>query len=74
MFLRVVKNSKGVEYLRIVENYRENGKIKQKTIANLGRVDSFSESEVKNIINKLIEIFDLKNYINTEHIKDTADQ
>nr|WP_129410082.1 hypothetical protein [Marinitoga lauensis] len=58
--MRVVKNNKGVEYLRIVESYRENGKIKQRTVANLGRIDSFSENEAKNIVNKLIQIFDLK--------------
>ncbi|WGS64365.1 IS1634 family transposase [Marinitoga aeolica] len=74
MFLRVVKNNKGVEYLRIVESYRENGKIKQRTIANVGRIDSFSESEAKNIVNKLIQIFDLKNYIDTEDIKKAPDK
>ncbi|WP_129408178.1 IS1634 family transposase [Marinitoga lauensis] len=74
MFLRVVKNNKGVEYLRIVESYRENGKIKQRTVANLGRIDSFSENEAKNIVNKLIQIFDLKNYIDTEDIKKAPDK
>ncbi len=72
--LRVVKNNKGVEYLRIVESYRENGKIKQRTVANLGRIDSFSENEAKNIVNKLIQIFDLKNYIDTEDIKKAPDK
>jgi len=36
-FLRVV-DSKKHEYIRIVENYREGGKIKQKVIANLGKL------------------------------------
>ncbi|WGS64354.1 IS1634 family transposase [Marinitoga aeolica] len=74
MFLRTVKNNKGVEYLRIVESYRKNGKIKQRTIANLGRVDAFSEEEAENIVNKLIQIFGLKNYINTNEIKDAPDK
>ncbi|SHE77918.1 hypothetical protein SAMN02745164_01121, partial [Marinitoga hydrogenitolerans DSM 16785] len=51
MFLRIVKNNKGTEYLRIVENYRENGKNKQKVIANLGRVDNISEKEAENMVN-----------------------
>src|SRR5271157_2367934 len=42
MFLRVVRaDSGGVrhEYLRLVEAYREDGKTKHRTVANLGRKD-----------------------------------
>ncbi len=38
MFLKVVK-SKGNEYLRIVESYREGGRVRHRTILNLGRLD-----------------------------------
>lgn len=38
IFLRTVKNNQGKEYLRIVESYREDGKTKQRIVANLGRV------------------------------------
>lgn len=38
MFLKVVKY-KGNEYLRIVESYREGGRVRHRTILNLGRLD-----------------------------------
>ena len=38
MFLKVVK-SKGNEYLRIVESYREGGKVRHRIVLNLGRLD-----------------------------------
>ncbi len=43
MYVRTVKvpSSNGTvnEYVRIVESYREDGKVKQRTIADLGRKD-----------------------------------
>jgi len=41
VFARVIK-SKGFEYLIIAKTYRENKKVKQKVIANLGRVDELN--------------------------------
>ena len=73
MFLRIVRNNKGVEYLRIVENIKtKEGKRTQKVIANLGRLDRFASkpSDIDHIVSKLIEIFKLRNYINIDNIKD----
>lgn len=42
MFLRTVKNSSGQgahEYVRLVESYREEGKVKQRVVCTLGRRD-----------------------------------
>ncbi len=43
MYLRTVKvrSSNGTlnEYVRVVEAYRDNGKVKQRTLAELGRKD-----------------------------------
>src|SRR5512144_2370546 len=43
MYLRTVKvrSSSGAvnEYVRVVEAYRDNGKVKQRTVADLGRKD-----------------------------------
>jgi transposase len=39
MFVRVIKNSKGLQYLRIVRSYRKNGKVKQEVLFSLGRLD-----------------------------------
>lgn len=43
MFVRV-KPSGPRKYVQIVENFRDNGKIKQKVIANLGRLDILQET------------------------------
>jgi hypothetical protein len=47
MYLRTVKvrSSSGAvnEYVRVIESYRHNGKVKQRTIADLGRKDLLAE-------------------------------
>lgn len=54
MFARIkrVKDSKGKirEYLLIVENQWNNGKVRQKTIANLGRMDLFKETDIADVL------------------------
>jgi transposase len=42
MFIRTLK-TKGTEYLVLAESYREDGKIKQRHIASLGRVETLEE-------------------------------
>jgi transposase len=44
MFVRV-KPSGPRKYLQIVENYRENGRVRQRVIATLGRFDKLAESD-----------------------------
>jgi len=39
-FLRVEKKKSGT-YLRIVEGFRQNGKIKHKTLYSLGKVEDY---------------------------------
>jgi hypothetical protein len=47
MYLRTIKvrSSSGSlnEYVRVVEAYRDNGKVKQRTVADLGRKDLLAE-------------------------------
>lgn len=58
MFLREIE-SKGAKYLYIVKSYRENKKIKQKTIASLGRIDDdLNGEQLLAIGKKLIKYFD----------------
>jgi transposase len=57
MFARIIK-SKGNEYLNIIETYRDDGKVKQKVIANLGRVDKLKTTSIEKIAKKLLEIVD----------------
>ena len=71
MFTRIkkVKNSRGEvrEYLLVVESKREKGKIRQKTIANLGRLDLFKST---NIADVLIE--HVKDYTKKQALMDMA--
>ncbi|HFU76343.1 MAG TPA: hypothetical protein ENK66_08875 [Arcobacter sp.] len=53
MFIRVTK-SKNHQYVKVVENYREDGKVKQKVIANLGKLEEISVKEAENIASKLL--------------------
>src|SRR5690625_2534191 len=43
MFARI-QNTRGKEYLLIVENYREGDKVKQKVLHRFGRLDKLKES------------------------------
>jgi len=52
MYLKVVK-SKGYEYLKFVESYREGKQVKQRVVANLGRLDILLQHNV--LIEKLFE-------------------
>jgi len=43
MFLKIV-TSKNIQYLKLVESFRENGKTQQRLIVNLGRLDALKTS------------------------------
>ena len=57
MFARVI-TSKGNQYLNIIETYREGKKVKQKVVANLGRVDELKISSIEKLAQKLLDIVD----------------
>ena len=54
----MVIKSKFFEYLIIAKTQKENKKVKQKVIANLGRVDELNVKSIENIAKKLLEIVD----------------
>jgi hypothetical protein len=51
MFARV-KKSGTHQYLQLVENRRENGKVAQRVIATLGRLDQLNENTSRDAMNK----------------------
>lgn len=56
MFIKTSK-SHGREYVQIVESYREEGKIKHRTLVNLGRVDLLQGNEsIQNLGRRLLEL------------------
>ena len=70
MFLRRTKVRRGniiYEYVRVVENYRKNGKTHQRVIANLGSIKSLKK-DVANIIKGLCRICNRED-LNVENLK-----
>lgn len=69
MFVRVTKNQKGDAYYQLVESFREEGKVKQRLIMSLGRVDEGLMEKVADALNKhldTIRIIDLAKHIDIE--------
>ena len=71
MFARVkrIKTSAGKvrEYLLIVENKRISGKVRQRIVTNLGRLELFRETNIADIL-----IAELKDYAKTNKLMDMA--
>jgi len=56
MHIKIVKAGK-YEYVRLVESFRENGKVKHKVILNLGRKDIIEGNpSFKRLAERLLEI------------------
>jgi transposase len=71
MFIKITKNAKGVGYYHLVESFRANGKVKQRTLLSLGRVEEGKLEALAELISKHVEtsrIFDIAKSID---IKDT---
>jgi len=56
MFFRKVVSKSGSKkyvYVKLIENYREEGKVKQRVVANLGNVEDISPEKAKKLIRGL---------------------
>lgn len=71
-FVRTVKTKTSTgelhEYVRIVESYFENGKRKQKVIANLGNL-AFLRKDIKQIVNGLLRVAGEKSFVFKEDLR-----
>jgi len=58
-FRRVTTKRQGKEYvyLKLIETYREGGKVKQRVVANLGNVERLAPEKVQALINGLTKIY-----------------
>jgi len=65
LYLKVVK-AKGYEYLKFVESYRVGKQVKQRVIANLGRVDILLQNNA--LIEKLFEKLNNGNYFKLDDL------
>ena len=63
MYIRITKNNKGDAYYHLVESFRQDGKVKQRILLSLGRVDD----------NKLEQLSEaLSKHLDTIHVLDLA--
>jgi hypothetical protein len=55
MYIRKTKNPKGQSYYHLVESYRANGKVKQRILMSLGKIEDNRISEVSEAIKKFTD-------------------
>ena len=61
MYIRVTKNQRGQAYYHLVESYRQDGKVKQRVLLSLGRVEENKLEELTEAINKHLETANIFN-------------
>jgi len=71
MYLKITKNQKGYAYYHLVEAYRDNGKVKQRTLMSLGRVEENKLEKLYEAISKHLETVDIFNLSKEIDISDT---
>ncbi|AQS58154.1 hypothetical protein [Desulforamulus ferrireducens] len=60
MFLRKVstkKNGKEYVYVKLIESYRADGKVKQRVVANFGSLDTITPTKIQGLINSLGKLY-----------------
>lgn len=69
MYIKVTKNSKGDAYYHLVESYRDQGKVRQRTLLSLGKVGDDRLDELASAIRKhkdLLSVLEVANAIDVE--------
>jgi hypothetical protein len=69
MYLKKIK-SKNLVYLKIVSSYREDGKVKHRVIANLGRLDQLQSDGFGSVIDGLHKLFKSDKYVDITTINE----
>ena len=70
MFVRVTRNKKGDAYYHLVESFRDHGKVRQRLVLSLGRVEDGMLEKVAAALNKhldTIQVLDLAKHIDIEN-------
>jgi hypothetical protein len=71
MFIKITKNKNGTAYYHLVESYRDEGKVKQRTLLSLGRVDEGKLEQLAEAISKHTDKLSVFNLAKDIDIKDT---
>jgi hypothetical protein len=61
MYIRVTKNQRGHAYYHLVESFRQDGKVKQRVLQSLGRVEENRLEELAEAVNKHLETANIFN-------------
>lgn len=59
MYIRITTNQKGQSYYHLVESYRKDGKVLQRTLASLGKVEEGKLEELQEAISKYLDTFNI---------------
>jgi|SRR5215216_2974099 len=71
MYIRITRNTKGQTYYHLVEAYRKDGKVKQRTLLSLGRAEEGKLEKLIEAIGKHVDLKDMFNRAKDIDIKDT---
>jgi transposase len=71
MFIKTTKNKKGTAYYHLVESFRQDGKVKQRTLLSLGRVEDGKLDQLAEAISKHSEKLTVFNMAKDIDVKDT---
>jgi len=71
MFIKITKNKNGTAYYHLVESYRLDGKVKQRTLMSLGKVEDGKLDQLAEAINKHSDKLSVFNLANEVDVKDT---
>lgn len=70
MYIRTTKNSRGEAYYHLVESFRDNGKVKQRVLLSLGRVEENKLAQLSTAISKhldTIHLLELAKHVDISH-------
>lgn len=70
MYIKITKNQKGEAYHHLVESYREGGKVRQRTLLSLGRVEDGKLEELAVAIAKHTDLISAVNLSKQVDVKD----
>lgn len=71
MFIKTTKNKNGTAYYHLVESFRDQGKVKQRTLMSLGRVEDGRLDQLAEAISKHTDKLSVFNLAKDVDIKDT---
>lgn len=71
MFIKTTKNKNGTAYYHLVESFRQDGKVKQRTLMSLGRVEDGKLDQLAEAISKHSDKLTVFNMAKDIDVKDT---